>query len=168
MRRSFFRKTRSQRGAGQHQARNEQRTKDLRKQIEPARPIQLNRSGQGTTRTGWKWGVAWDGGFASTKSGGRTRRWGTRVRLWYARPRPCIEAREADNDHKEPRRAHGARRDRHEDEDISGGFLNPDLIINRPEMGPMNGDHFRLRLMDDSVGDSVQTMRLRRKLLRKN
>jgi hypothetical protein len=38
-------KPRSERGAGQFQARNERTTKDLRKQIEQARPTQLNRSG---------------------------------------------------------------------------------------------------------------------------
>jgi hypothetical protein len=42
-----FRKPRSERGAGQYEARNEGTTKDLRKQIEQARPTQLNRSGLG-------------------------------------------------------------------------------------------------------------------------
>jgi len=40
-----LRKPRSERGAGRHEARNERTTKDLRKQIEQARPIQLNRYG---------------------------------------------------------------------------------------------------------------------------
>jgi len=40
-------KPRSERGAGQFEARNERTTKELRKQIEQARPIQLNRSGLG-------------------------------------------------------------------------------------------------------------------------
>ncbi len=47
MRRRFFRKTRSERGAGQCQARNERRTKLLRKKIQQARPIQLTRPGWG-------------------------------------------------------------------------------------------------------------------------
>lgn len=34
------------------------------------------------------------------------------------------------------------RRDGRENEDISGDFQTPDHNINRPEMGPMNGDHF--------------------------
>ncbi len=45
MRSRCFREPRSERGAGRYEARNERRTKDLRKQIEQARPIQLNRSG---------------------------------------------------------------------------------------------------------------------------
>ena len=53
MRRRFFRKTRSERGAGQCQARNERRTKLLRKKIQQARPIHLNRSGlDGTIQLG--------------------------------------------------------------------------------------------------------------------
>jgi hypothetical protein len=36
------------------------------------------------------------------------------------------------------------RRDRHEDDGISGDFQTPDHHINRPEMGPMIGDHFNL------------------------
>ena len=45
MRSRCFRKPRSERGAGQFEARNERTTKDLRKQIEQARPIQRDRSG---------------------------------------------------------------------------------------------------------------------------
>ena len=56
---------------------------------------------------------------------------------------PCIEARGASDEDDESRRAHGARRDRHEDEDIRGDLQTPAHNINRPEMGPMNGDHFR-------------------------
>ncbi len=40
-----LRKPRRERGAGQHQSRDERTVKDLRKQIEQARPTQLNRSG---------------------------------------------------------------------------------------------------------------------------
>ena len=35
------------------------------------------------------------------------------------------------------------RRTRHENEDISGDFQTPDHNINRLEIGPMIGDHFR-------------------------
>ncbi len=42
MRSRCLRKPRSERGAGRYEARNERTTKDLRKQIEQARPIQLN------------------------------------------------------------------------------------------------------------------------------
>jgi len=45
LRRRFFRKPRSERGAGRYEARNERRTKLLRKKIKQARPIQLNRYG---------------------------------------------------------------------------------------------------------------------------
>ena len=34
------------------------------------------------------------------------------------------------------------RRDGRENEDISGDFQTPDHNINRPEIGPMIGDHF--------------------------
>jgi hypothetical protein len=34
------------------------------------------------------------------------------------------------------------RQTRHENEDISGDFQTPDHNINRPEIGPMIGDHF--------------------------
>jgi hypothetical protein len=44
-RRGFFRKTRREQGAGRWKARNERTTKLLRKKTQPARPIQLNRSG---------------------------------------------------------------------------------------------------------------------------
>jgi len=37
-----------------------------------------------------------------------------------------------------------ALRNRHENEDISGGFQTPDHNINRPTIGPMNGDHFNV------------------------
>ena len=47
MRRRCFRKPRSERGAGQCQARNERRTKLLRKKIQQARPNPLHRSGLG-------------------------------------------------------------------------------------------------------------------------
>ena len=45
MRSRCLRKPRRERGAGQFEARNERTTKNLRKQIEQARPIRLNRSG---------------------------------------------------------------------------------------------------------------------------
>ena len=53
MRSRCFCKTRSERGAGQLAARNERTTKDLQKQIEQARPFQLNRSGLARTMNGW-------------------------------------------------------------------------------------------------------------------
>ena len=57
----FFRKTRRERGAGRLKARNERTTKLLRKKTQPARPIQLNRSGSdGTIPLG---GKGWRGGF---------------------------------------------------------------------------------------------------------
>ena len=46
MRSRCLRKPRRERGAGQYQPCNERTTKDLRKQIQQARPIQLHRSGQ--------------------------------------------------------------------------------------------------------------------------
>jgi len=60
-RRGFFRKTRRERGAGRWKARNERTTKLLRKKTQPARPIELNRSGSaGTIQLG---GKGWRGGF---------------------------------------------------------------------------------------------------------
>jgi len=41
------------------------------------------------------------------------------------------------------------RQTRHENEDISGDFQTPDHNINRPEIGPMIGDHF---IVQGSVG----------------
>ena len=44
------------------------------------------------------------------------------------------------------------RRNRYENEDISRDFLTPDHNMNRPEIGPMIGDHFTARGRSNSSG----------------